>query len=413
MSTIDAVQVVALVDELRSQLEAGQLTKCTLSGYRGPEPDLQRVLVRPLRIKGVLHLSLVYRYPTRDITRNLPIEAALVWLQDMLGKQFVHFYAETTTETLQWQLDRKGRVQQHRTQKAVPKTIEQVEPVQGHQREKHRELDLKQPYWQALGVADAQGRLIPAMSRKWKQINKFIEIFAHAYAQLPASIQAQPVLHVVDFGSGKGYLTFALCEYIARVLQKTPKVTGVELRGELVSLCNQAAHRHQLSGLAFFQGDVRSFQPEQVDVMVALHACDVATDFALHTGVRLEAAMIICAPCCHKELRPQLRAPALLKPMLGHGVHAGQQAEMLTDSLRALLLEAEGYDPRVFEFVALEHTQKNKMILAVRRPVTAAKKQQILAQVEALKAFYGIERQTLESLLKTRELPCHGEENHI
>lgn len=134
--------------------------------------------------------------------------------------------------------------------------------------------------------------------------------------------------------------------------------------------------------------------------MIALHACDVATDFAIHTGIRLNASMIMCAPCCHKELRPQLQSPKVLKPMLQFGIHAGQQAEMLTDTLRALLLKAYGYDVKVFEFVSLEHTSKNKMILATKRQTIQQPDPQILEQIQALKQMYGIQKQTLELLLQ-------------
>jgi hypothetical protein len=181
-------------------------------------------------------------------------------------------------------------------------------------------------------------------------------------------------------------------------------VTGVELREDLVNLCNAAALRRHMEGLSFVCGDVRSHVPAHLDVMVALHACDTATDFALHTGIRAGASIILTAPCCHKQIRPQMQLPPLLKPMLQHGVHLGQQAEMVTDSLRALLLEAHGYDAQVFEFVALEHTSKNKMILAVRRPpgarVDAARQAQVLGQIAEIKAFYGIREHCLESLLQ-------------
>ena len=136
-----------------------------------------------------------------------------------------------------------------------------------------------------------------------------------------------------------------------------------------------------------------------IDVMIALHACDVATDFAIHTGIRLNAQMIMCAPCCHKELRPQLEAPKVLSPMLQFGIHAGQQAEMLTDTIRALLLKAHGYETKVFEFVALEHTSKNKMILAVKRNQAAEPDAAVLAQIHALKEMYGIQKHSLELLL--------------
>jgi hypothetical protein len=182
-------------------------------------------------------------------------------------------------------------------------------------------------------------------------------------------------------------------------------VMGVELRGELVAQCQQAALACQAEGLHFVQGDVRSVVPQGIDVMVALHACDVATDYAIHTGIRCGAAVILCSPCCHKELRPQLLSPHPIRPILQHGIHLGQQAEMLTDGLRALLLEAHGFDAQIFEFVALEHTSKNKMILAVRRqeaPSAAqARQKRALAQVEEIKAHYGLKSHTLELLLAT------------
>jgi hypothetical protein len=137
----------------------------------------------------------------------------------------------------------------------------------------------------------------------------------------------------------------------------------VELRTGLVTLCEASARRHGLQGLSFNAGDVRSYEPDPVDVMIALHACDTATDHAIHLGLRAGAQLIVCSPCCHKQLRPQMKSPPLLRPMLQHGIHLGQQAEMVTDSLRALLLDAAGYDTQVFEFIALEHTSKNKMIL--------------------------------------------------
>jgi hypothetical protein len=233
------------------------------------------------------------------------------------------------------------------------------------------------------------------MARKWKQINKFVEIFSGALEKIEQSEQA---LHVVDFGSGKGYLTFALYDYLAKN-QGLPHVTGVELNPKMVEFCQNVATQSNFQHLDFFQGDVRTYAPEKLDVMIALHACDVATDFAIHTGIRLNAQMIMCAPCCHKELRPQLKSPIVLAPMLQFGIHAGQQAEMLTDTIRALLLNAYGYDTKVFEFVALEHTSKNKMILATKRKNFTAPDEQVLAQIAALKHMYGIQQHSLELLL--------------
>ena len=144
-----------------------------------------------------------------------------------------------------------------------------------------------------------------------------------------------------------------------------------------------------------------------VDIMIALHACDIATDIAMHHGILAQAEIILCSPCCHKQLRPQMRAPDVLAPMLRHGIHMTEQAEMLTDSLRALLLQAQGYDTQVFEFISPEHTGKNKMVLAVRRatPLPTAQRDALMARVAELKAFYGVTRQHLETLLQEDACP--------
>jgi hypothetical protein len=180
-------------------------------------------------------------------------------------------------------------------------------------------------------------------------------------------------------------------------------VTGVELRADLVEAGNAIVARLGLQGLRFERGEVAGSAPRPVDVLIALHACDTATDHAMHIGIRGGAAIICCAPCCHKQLRPQLLQPHPLRPILRHGVHLGQEAEMLTDGLRALLLDACGYDTQVFEFVSLEHTAKNKMVLAVKR-AQPAPREPLLAQLQQVKDFYGIREQCLETLLKADAL---------
>ena len=179
----------------------------------------------------------------------------------------------------------------------------------------------------------------------------------------------------------------------------------MELRPELVTEARATIARLGLQGLRFEAGDVQTFAPgalgEKIDVMIALHACDTATDHAIHLGLKAGADIILCSPCCHKQVRPQLLSPHPLRPVFQHGIHAEQQAEMLTDSLRALLLEASGYDTQVFEFIALEHTRKNKMILAVKRKApNPAAARGAWTQVDELKRYFGIREQALETLLR-------------
>ena len=377
---------------LATSLHQHTFIKLVLARHVGAEVDLQRVTAKPLTIKGQASLSFVYRYKTRDITRNLALDEALALIGELLPASFRNAHLLSLNDEVQLEFTKKGKPMLHRN--AVQQAREVV--TGEHDREKKRYLELSRPFLHDLGVTDKQQALIPAMSRKWKQINKFIEVFSHALSSAPLAAD-QPV-RVADFGSGKGYLTFAIHDYLRNTLQREAQVTGVELRPDMVELCNAAAARLEHPGLRFECGDVRSVVPSAIEVMIALHACDIATDYAIHTGIRCGAAIIMCSPCCHKQIRPQMHSPGLLKPMLQYGLHLGQQAEMLTDSLRALYLEACGYETKVFEFISLEHTNKNKMILATRRrePVAA---QALLEKIQALKAFYGVKEHCLETLL--------------
>ncbi len=403
------------IERLTLSLADGRFVKLLLAKHHGPEPDLQRVMVRVVSLKGEPCLSFVYRHTTRDVTKNLPVDAGVQAVRELLGPVFRNAHLHTADETLELTISQRGVCTLRST--PPPSPAEADAPGHGreapatatHDREKQRWVDVRQPFLTALGVTTAQHDVVPAMSRKWKQINKFVEVFAGALrasgllpapdapAEVPAD--AHRPIRVVDFGSGKGYLTFAVHDHLRGQPGVEAQVTGVELRGDLVRLGNAVVQKLGLQGLRFDEGDVSTRCAEPIDVMIALHACDTATDHAIHHGLRGGAAVILCSPCCHKQLRPQLLSPHPLRPILQHGVHLGQHAEMLTDGLRALLLEACGYDTQVFEFVALEHTQKNKMILAVRRP-DARPAAASAGQIEDLKAFYGIRDHCLETLLR-------------
>lgn len=374
-------------------LAQNAFVKLVLSKYRGSVPELERTVVRQVTLKGQDCLSFVYSYKTRDITKNFPLAEGVNTLRGLLGEGFKNAHLFTLSEEIQLSFSKKGKATLQ-----GGKTVHTSAPSREHNREKQRYLDLERPFLVELGVTNTQHQLIPAMSRKWKQINKFIEVFQRAYES--SSLPQKKPVHVVDFGSGKAYLTFAIHDFLHASLGREVQVTGVELREDLVQLCAAAASRLKLDGLSFSHGDVRSYTREAIDVMIALHACDIATDYAIHTGIRCGAAIIMCAPCCHKQIRPQMKNPPVLQPMLQYGVHLGQEAEMVTDSLRALLLEACGYDTQVFEFISLEHTSKNKMILAVKRP-NVRNNDEVLAQIQDIKAFYGIQEHCLEHLLKT------------
>lgn len=391
MSTPDSA-LSDFLHALAQHIQRHTFSKLVLSKYQGQEPDLQRVMIRPIVLRDISCLSFLYTYKMNDITKNFTINDGIEHIKQLL-QDFKNANVFAQQQELQLSISKKNKASL-----LVKSLSANAQTVTEHDRTKQRYLSLERDFWIDLGVVDQEKRLIPAMSRKWKQINKFIEIFAAAIKNANIDLSLD-TLHVVDFGSGKGYLTFAIHEYLRQVHQHHAQVTGVELRDNLVQLCNQAFKRCNLTGLNFYQGDVRSYQPQKTDVMIALHACDIATDYAIHTGIRLGANIIMCAPCCHKQIRPQMQSPQILQPVLQHGVHLGQEAEMITDGLRALLLEACGYQTQVFEFVALEHTSKNKMILAIKKQISPQKQQEILEKIQAIKDFYGIKEHCLESLL--------------
>ncbi len=377
---------------LTKSLEDDTFVKLVLAKYHGPEPGLQRVIARRLTVRGEPCLSFTYRYKTRDVTKNVPLAEAIPAIADVLGSEFENAHLLTTAQDIQLAVSRKGKYSL-RAGRAEPTALPSAE----HDREKQRFLDLERPFLAALGITDDAHRLIPSISRKWKQINKFLEVLDGALAE--SSLKEEKQLRIVDFGSGKGYLTFAVHDYLTNTLGIEARVTGVELREDLVQLCNAAVAGLGIEGLAFEKGDIRSHAAEPLDIMIALHACDTATDYAIHAGMRSGASIILSAPCCHKELRPQMQSPSLMRPLLQYGVHLGQEAEMVTDGLRALLLESRGYEAKIFEFVSLEHTSKNKMILGVKRERPAGR-EAVEAQIREIKAFYGIREQSLEKLLQ-------------
>jgi SAM-dependent methyltransferase len=399
--------LAAFFEAARAALADGTFESLVLSKPRAPSGAPKAVRIRSIALKGMPMLSFVAIHPTRDVTRNVGIESGLAEIVAQLDpahpSSFAHATLHARDADMHLLVNRKGRatLRRHRRAEAPTHAANAGAALPPHDRERARRLPLELPFLTELGITDAAHRLVPAMARKWRQIDKFLEVLDHALDALPGENGAGATrpLRVVDYGCGKGYLTFAVHEHLRRRFGVAPQVTGVELRADLVELCNGVARRARCDGLSFVQGDLRSVAPAEMDVMIALHACDTATDHAIDLGVRAGARILVCAPCCHKELRPQIAKPERLAGLLRHGVHLGQEAEMVTDSMRALLLETCGYEARVFEFVSLEHTSKNKMILARQRDTVAAQVARARAELDDLKGFYGIRVQCLETLL--------------
>jgi SAM-dependent methyltransferase len=399
-STIEPAKnpIKEFISLLDKSIAEKTMVNLVLGKYHGTEANLTRLSIRPVTIQKQDSLSFVYGYKTRDITKNYQIEEGVLVIADLLESTFHNAQLFTTTQSIQLGANNKGAWRLY-----MGKSSQKDALVPSHNREKLRFFTLDNPFLSVLGIADANHVLIPTMAKKWKQINKFIEVFDAAIKT--TDLATADCIDVVDFGSGKGYLTFAMYDYLHNLKKLNIRITGVELREDLVTFCNGAATKLVYDNLVFKQGDISSFETLPVSIMVALHACDTATDEAIFKGISANASIIMCSPCCHKQIRPQINIPEVLEPVLKHGIHLGQEAEVVTDSLRALLLELNGYAAQIFEFVGLEHTSKNKMILGVKHGKTVDK-DVVQKKISAIKEFYGITDVCLERLLVEKKSRC-------
>ncbi len=371
---------------LHTAVRDGTLVKLTLGKARGADATLKNIFVRPVTLKTGPHLAFLHRHDTRDITKNFLPEEALREIDKLIGADFLDGHLFTATQTAQLECQPAGGARLKTSQVAGAPAA----PSAPHDRAKRHLISADSPWLHALGVTNDHGRPREGMADKFSQIQKFAELLTHLLDE--AKFTDQPI-RIVDMGAGKGYLTFAL----AALLGERATVLGIEARPELVALCNRIARDNGLSHLTFQAGHIADAPLDTVDVLIALHACDTATDDALARGIAAGAKLLVVAPCCQKELRPQLAAPPVLADALRHGIFQERAAEFVTDSLRASLLTWAGYKTKVFEFISTEHTAKNLMIAALksheRGDPALANRTRDFAQ------FYGIRQQQLATHL--------------
>ncbi|MBL9214055.1 MAG: SAM-dependent methyltransferase [Opitutaceae bacterium] len=370
----------------------GRLVKLTLGKPRGVDPTLRQLLVRPVRLRGADQLTFVWRHERRDVTKNLPLAEGLRRLAPLVGAEFHSGHLFTPEFVLQLEYNRRGAPRLTRG----PGTG--APPDTAHDRAKRRLLPAASQDWlQRLGVTTPSGAVREGLADKHRQIHRFVEILHHLVSAGAGAADALPThrpVEVADMGCGKGYLTFAAHDYFRHVAGRPARVRGIEARPDLVAQCQQAAAETGRDQLTFAEGTIASASLPALDVLVALHACDTATDDALARGVQAGAALLLVAPCCQHELRAGLQAPPGLGAALRHGIFQERHAEFVTDALRALLLEWAGYDTKVFEFISTEHTAKNLMITARRRS-GPARTEAAAQDVRALASAYGIRTHTL------------------
>ncbi len=349
---MDFMNIVALAQDLIAE---GKLLDATLSDPLFSSPWGQKASIRPIFIKGEKVYQLTFFKENKAFHQNLTIPAC----QKIMAEMLIAFrQIQLFAPDADWHILHKSKgVSCHRHPPTKKPHIQQ------HDRQKKHLLPegIPDPYLIGLGLMSASGKLIAAKTHKFRQINRFLELVCH-------SLDFQQPLHIVDLGCGKAYLTFALYHYLREIQNIEVELTGVDLKADVIAHCQTLAKTLGYDQLHFYQGSIDSFVPhKQVDVVVSLHACDTATDYALAKGVSWGAEYLFAAPCCQHELFSQIESSEL-KSLFRHGILKERCAALITDAARAELLEAAGYQTQVVEFIDLEHSPKNLLLRAQKKP---------------------------------------------
>lgn len=374
-------------------LNSGTFIRAVFSGeQKGASVPWVRVTVRLVELKGQLHWQFSYFDEKKDITKNYLDETASK-LDELLALPFRNIFIESGAGNLQVNFSKKGKPL---VSKSKPS---QAETDLSHDRHKDRLLNEENaaPFLRAIGILTQDGRVKADMQRKYRQINEFLRLVDETASFRQGSTQAFSAwagspIRIVDFGCGSGHLTFAVYYYLREVLGLDAHVTGVDIKSGLMSQLQAKSEALGWEGIRFQTGYISDYETDvPPDVVIALHACDTATDDALAKGIGWNSKVIVCAPCCQHELQAQMakvELPSELASVFEDGIFFERMGDILTDTFRAAILRIMGYRTDVTQFVPIEHTAKNLMIRAVKTSGGGSEKW--VEQYHKLKSFWGV-----------------------
>lgn len=392
--------IAQFISALEVSLNVRNFVKISLGNYKGTEEALKQILVRKVLIRREEKFAFTFRYKTRDVVKNFNSAEAINLIAEYLQNGFKIATLFTTANDLIFEELNNGKI----VIREINASIKEV-PADSHDQAKERLIkpELK-PYLSELKITDADGKVYKNAQDKFRQINHYIEILSALIKELPEGT----IKKVADMGSGKGYLTFALYDYLHSVLKLESEVIGVEYRQDMVDLCNEVAKKSSFDQLDFVQGTIEDYDAKDVNLLIALHACDTATDDAIFKGIKANAELIVVAPCCHKQIRREIEKNKVkndISFLTKHGIFLERQAEMVTDGIRALILEYFGYKTKIFEFISDVHTPKNVLVVGVKKAESlklkaeSERKAEVLQKIKASKVYFGIGYHHLERLL--------------
>lgn len=378
--------VGTLSDLFKNSVLSDGFAKLVLSS---PKSEIIKVKIKPVVVQGKTKVSFVYSYKTRDITKNYSVESSIGELSTLYPAKFSQANLFTLASNYHFN---------NNSVKLLPPTKKQIDVK--HNRKKTYVISPTREFLKELEIAGPASNIRKRKYDKFEQINKFLRIVD---ANLSSNnLYSNNQIRVVDAGSGNAYMTFALYDYLANIKNLKVQIVGYDLKQDLVEKANKRASNLGFKHLRFENKAIMQIPNTKIDLLIALHACSGATDEAIYTGIKNKAKLIMVAPCCHKLLRHTMNPPKVYKK---HGIILERQAELLTDLLRAELMETVGYRTKIIEFVPLEHTSKNSLIIGRKAEHTKLTSKNV--NLEILKSYYGINSIYLEELLIS-EKQCHA-----
>lgn len=356
---------------------------------------VSKVRIRPLLLREELYFQAEEFMGAQAFHKNLTGKECAFYLADLMEDRFGQLELESEKGIVRALVSKKGKMSL-KVRRQQPK-MEKTSRLTGHNRQKRYILEEGKPapFLVDLGVMTEEGRVVKAKYDKFKQINRFLEFIEDILPRLKKDRENV----IIDFGCGKSYLTFAMYYYLHELKAYPIRVIGLDLKQSVIDHCNSLSLRYGYDKLKFYHGDIASYEGvDQVDMVVTLHACDTATDYALAKAVRWGASVILSVPCCQHELNKQMKND-LLAPVLHYGIIKERMAALYTDALRAQVLENQGYRTQLLEFIDMEHTPKNILIRAVKQ----GPKKDNGKQIEEILSFLNAGQTLAGLLLETGE----------
>ena len=371
-------QVSQLIDNiiLNKEIIEGNIS----NPRKKEENSYNKIDIKPVLIKGEIKIQFIYNYKTKVIHENLSLDEATEKVIEILNKFRQGIFC-TKDADYQILISKKGNA------KILKKSPTKLEIDLSHNRKKEYIIEDGIPcdFLIRLGVMNKSGKVVSKRYDKFRQINRFLEMVE----DIIPNLEKEETINIIDFGCGKSYLTFALYYYLVNILDLDVNIIGLDLKEDVIEFCNEVAKDLNYEKLKFIHGDIIDFEEaKDVDMVVTLHACDTATDAALVKAINWNAKIILSVPCCQHELYNKIQNP-VLEPMLKHGIIKEKLSSLITDSLRANILEIQGYQVQLLEFIDMEHTPKNILIRAVKSE--SKDNREALENHNEFKKFWGLE----------------------